>query len=132
MPHAYISAARLSRPDSLFHLWEILGQGSGSMATAADRILEERMDDRQVEVALSGSCAQPSSSSKRSWDPTPDGSSCGRLPAVWRPGPAVHKTLPRRQLERDCRRRKHASLCSSGSTAAQASSRVDVSLARTR
>jgi len=107
-------------------------QHSGSMATAADRILEERMDDRQGEVVLSGSRGQPSSSSKRSCDPSPDGSSCGWLPAVWGRGLAVHKTPPRRQQERDRHPRKYASPDSSGSTAARAASRVDVSLARTR
>ena len=106
--------------------------GSGSMAIASDRILEKRMDDRPGEVVRSGSRAQPSSSSKRSWDPSPDGSFCGRLPAVWGRGLAVHKTPPRRQQERDRQSRRHASLCPSGSTAAQAASRVDVSLGRTR
>jgi hypothetical protein len=102
------------------------------MATVADRILKERLDDRRVEVVLSGSRAQSSSSSKRSLDPKPDGSSYARLPAAWGPALTAHKTHPRRRQERDRQSRRQASLGPSGSTAAQAASRVDVSLARTR
>jgi hypothetical protein len=71
------------------------------------------MDDRQVEVVLSGSHVQPSLSSQHSCDPNPDRSSNGWLPVVSGQEHAAHKTRLQRRQEQDRRPRKHVSLCSS-------------------
>ncbi len=93
-------------------------QDSGSMATAAGRISEERRDDRRVAAVPSESRARSFSSSKYSCDPIPDGSSFGWLPAVWGRGLVVPETLPRKQQERDHHPRKHVFRHSSDSRAA--------------
>ena len=108
------------------------GPGSASKAIGAGRIWEAHTDGPRAEASRSGSSRQPSSSSKRSCDPSQDGSSCGSLPAASDRGLVGRRTPPRRRQERHPHPQRRASSYSSYSTSPQAASTDDVTSARTQ